>query len=47
MIYIKDGLFDRIEHPYLFKFFNLIVNSYFLISNPHKYHIWNKTDRVV
>ena len=35
----KNVLFDRIEHEYLFYCSNLVVNSCFSISNPHKYHI--------
>ena len=34
----KDVLLDRIEHEYLFYCSNLVDNSWFLISNPHKYY---------
>ena len=35
----KDVLIDRIEHEYLFYCSNLVVNSCFLIFNPHKYDL--------
>ena len=35
----KDVLLNKMKHQYLFCFFNLAVNSCFLISNLHKYHI--------
>ena len=36
---IKNVLLGRIEHAYLFYYTNLVVNSWFLISTPHNYHI--------
>ena len=45
--FTKDVLLDRIEHAYLFYCFDLVVNSSFLISNPHKYHIEFKRDRTL
>ena len=43
----KDILIDRIEHAYFFFCLGLIFNGCFLISKPHKYHIWLKRDPVV
>ena len=43
----KDVLIDRIEHEYLFYCSNLVVNGYFLITNPHKYRVGFKRDRAV
>ena len=37
---IKDALLDNIEHVCLFSWPNLVVNGCFLISKPHKYHLW-------
>ena len=35
----KDVLLDTIKQEFLFRCCNLVANSCFLISNPHKYHI--------
>ena len=43
----NNFLIDRIEHEYLFYCSNLVVNSYFLISNPRKYHLWFNRDHAI
>ena len=43
----KDVLLERTKQVYMFYCSNFVVNSCFLISNFHKYHIGFKRDRPV
>lgn len=43
----KDVLFDRIAYEYLFYYSNLVVNDWFLISNPHDNYMRFKRYRAV
>ena len=44
---IKKVLLDRIEHECFFYCSNHLVNSFALISNPHKYNLWFNRDCAV
>lgn len=44
---IKKVLLDRIEHESFFYCSNHLVNSFALISNPHKYNLWFNRDCAV
>ena len=44
---IKKVLLDRIEHECFFYCSNHLVNSFALISNPHKYNRWFNRDCAV
>ena len=37
----KNVLLDKIEHSFLFYYSNIVVSGCFLLSNSHKYYIWN------
>ena len=43
----KDVLLDRIAYEYLFYYSNLVVNDWFLISNPHDNYMRFKRYRAV